>query len=497
MSDEYAFKHILIRNVAYGQVPKGRRVVLHVRFWIGSRSCLARATSLSRSSPGIWNRRVDSRARWHAARSSLPSSPRRELLANAAGRAERREGLREAFRYYTRALDVLGNEYPERQLELRLRRSDIRMMLGELKEACDELLEVVEVASSSGNAQVECEGLLLLGDIDQRQGRAAEAHRRLAAAEALAARAGIPYLRIKVAFVLGALLADFDGRYDGAIEGLRNAIAISKEVDERPLTAEGHLRLSAIFINRGELAAAEEELRRCLELASELGSHRVEAEATSWLGMVVYQRGEIAEGERLCLQARQWLERTADTYFQVQNLVRGLAIFALDQGQPERAEEWLREAVPVALQIGGWVVVETYRYLIEALIDQGRLEDAQELLAFAARGLPEEDPYARSSLLLAEAIVATAVGESVSAATAFSEALRLIEELDMPMELGDARMALGRSLRAFGDVQGARTELMRARTTFARIGASTRLDALDGELADLTAHTAQDGTSSS
>jgi predicted ATPase len=28
--DEYAFKHILIRDVAYGQVPKGRRVLLHV-----------------------------------------------------------------------------------------------------------------------------------------------------------------------------------------------------------------------------------------------------------------------------------------------------------------------------------------------------------------------------------------------------------------------------------------------------------------------------------
>src|ERR1044072_2162374 len=30
--DEYAFKHILMRDVAYGQVPKGRRAELHVRF---------------------------------------------------------------------------------------------------------------------------------------------------------------------------------------------------------------------------------------------------------------------------------------------------------------------------------------------------------------------------------------------------------------------------------------------------------------------------------
>ena len=34
--DEYAFKHILMRDVAYGQVPKGRRAQLHLRFsdWV-------------------------------------------------------------------------------------------------------------------------------------------------------------------------------------------------------------------------------------------------------------------------------------------------------------------------------------------------------------------------------------------------------------------------------------------------------------------------------
>jgi predicted ATPase len=34
--DEYAFKHILMRDVAYGQLPKGRRAQLHLRFsdWV-------------------------------------------------------------------------------------------------------------------------------------------------------------------------------------------------------------------------------------------------------------------------------------------------------------------------------------------------------------------------------------------------------------------------------------------------------------------------------
>jgi hypothetical protein len=211
--------------------------------------------------------------------------------------------------------------------------------------------------------------------------------------------------------------------------------------------------------------------------------------------MITYHRGDPDEGERLCRQAREWFERTGDTYFQVQNLVRGLALFALADDRPAEAETWLREAVPVALQIGGWVVVEVYRYLVEALVAQEQLDDARELVAFAARNLPEEDAYARSSLLLAEAIVATAKDEPTAASTAFAEALRLIEALDMPLELADARMALGLSLRAFGDATGARAELERARAMFVRIGATMRRDAIDRELVELVEGPATAGPS--
>jgi class 3 adenylate cyclase/tetratricopeptide (TPR) repeat protein len=483
--DEYAFKHILMRDVAYGQIPKGRRAELHVRFsdWIE----LLPESADEFVELVAWHLEQACRLSREVARSPIepPLLEAANALAQAARRAERREGLNEAERYYTRALDVLRDAHPDVQLELRLRRADIMMMLGRLKEACEELEEVAAAASGLERPDVECEASLLLGDIDQRQGRAAEAHRRLAEAETLAASTHNAYLRGKVAFVLAALVADFDGEHDRAIESLRAGIATAEEIEDTSLVAEGHLRLAAILMNRGQLAEAETELRRCLELARDLGSHRVEAEATSWLGMITYHRGDPEEGEKLCRQAHQWFERTGDTYFQVQNLVRGLALFALADRRPDDAERWLREAVPVALQIGGWVVVEVYRYLVEALVAQERLDDARELVAFAARNVPEEDAYARSSLLMAEAIVATATNEPNTASTAFSEALRLVEELDMPLELADARMALGLSLREFGDVTGARAELERARTMFVRIGATTRQDAIDRELEEL------------
>jgi class 3 adenylate cyclase/tetratricopeptide (TPR) repeat protein len=493
--EEYAFKHILMRDVAYGQLPKGRRAQLHVRFsdWVtilpGSADEFVEIVA--------WHLEQACRLSREVARSPIepPLLEAAGALANAARRAERREGLREAHRYYTRALDVLGEAHGELQLELRLRRGDIAMMLGQLKEAAEELNEVAGAAHRAGRADVACEAALLLGDIDQRQGRAADAHERFAEAQALATKIGDPYLRTKVSFVLAALVADFDAEHDRAVELLRGAIALAEEMDDVPLVAEGHLRLAAIITNRGDLEGAEAELRSCLSLASELGSHRLEAEATSWLGLIRYYRGAVEEGEQFCLQARQWFERTGDTYFQVQNLVRGLASFALAVGRAEEAEAWLREAVPVALQIGGWVVVETYRYLVEALLAQERLEDAQELVVFAARDVPEEDTYARSSLLMAEALVATATREPTAAATAFAEALRLIEELDLPLELAEARLTLAHSLRAFGDINSARAELQRARALFARIGATARRDAIDDELSELVEGPAPAGPS--
>ena len=46
------------------------------------------------------------------------------------------------------------------------------MMLGELKEATDELLEVADAGGRArSHATSNAEALLLLGDIDQRQGR--------------------------------------------------------------------------------------------------------------------------------------------------------------------------------------------------------------------------------------------------------------------------------------------------------------------------------------
>ena len=493
--EEYSFKHILMRDVAYGQVPKGRRAQLHLGFseWV-------------EKLPSSADEFVEIIA-WHLEQACLLARevtrspiepPIREaatMLAEAGGRAERRESLREAHRYYTRALDLLDDEHAElRVTELRVRRADMAMISASSRRRARSCSRWRTPPPALGRPTVQAEALLLLGDIDIRQGRPNDAHRRLLKAEELAGSTDDARLRTRVAFVMNTFVGDYLGELDQPIENIRAAIAAAEAIDDHALVAEGHLRIAALLMSH-DLAAAEPELQRCLELADDLGSHRIEAEAASWLGIVEYYRGRPEEAERLCLQARTWFERTGDSYFQVQNIICGLGIFALENGRAEEGETWLREALPVALQIGGWVlpqyVLASRRVPRRAGPARRRPRDRR----VRRSGRSEEDPHSRAWLSMAEAWIATAAGESAAAAAAFAEAVRLFEELDYLLDLAEARFALARSLLRFGEVVGARTELERARSTFARIGADVRRDAVDAELAELVEGPAPAGPS--
>jgi class 3 adenylate cyclase/tetratricopeptide (TPR) repeat protein len=482
---EYAFKHVLIRDVSYGQLPKGRRAVLHRRFadWIAGlpgvedefsefvayhleQACLtARAVARPLESP--------------------PVDAAVEALMRAAAKAERREGFREAERFYTRALELADEADVATRADLRYRRARMLVGRGDLKLARDELTQVVDAAAATDLPALRCAALLTLANVDWKQGRAAEERLRLAEATEIAQQIGDQRLEILTAFEVANVRAWFDREAAAGVNDLQSAVQRAKDYGDRPLLTEAHLRLGSELYNLGRLAEAEEEFEQAVALAGDEGSHRDEARATTLLGFVKYYRGEEDVAERLATQALEWLERTGDTFLQIQNL-RALARYDLARGDLDEAEKRLRTALPLALEGGGWLAIDIYRHLAETLVHSGRVEDARELVAFAARDVPEEDHYARAALLVAEAIVATAGRESTTAATAFAEALRLMEEQELVIDVGETRIALARALRAFGDLSGARTELEGARALFARMDARAVVDQIDRELAELT-----------
>jgi tetratricopeptide (TPR) repeat protein len=477
---EFAFKHILIRDVAYGQLPKGRRAEMHVRFadWV----TILPASADEFVEIVAWHLEQACRLSREIARSPIepPILAAAGALANAARRAERREGLREAVRYYERALEVLGSDYLEEGLELRLSRARAHGALGELAEASEQLETVASDALQFNRPDLRSFALTTLGNIGHRQGRPSEARQRLDEAGELARQCGDRSLRVRATFGLAAVRADYESDAEGGAEDLRRAISVAEEMDDRALRVEGHLRLGFLLFNMGDIAGSEEELQRCLGIAGELGSLRDEARATFLLGLAKHYRGEAGEAERLNLQARDWLERTGESYFQMQNF-RALGLYALARDDLETAERWLREALPVALEEGGRYMLEVYRFLTETLVRQGRVDDADTLVEFAARNVPEEDLVAQAYVQLAHAAVA-AVRDDRSALTLYSEAIDALERHALPLEAADARVTFATALRRFGEAGDARVQLELAREAFDGMGACGPCELIDAEL---------------
>jgi class 3 adenylate cyclase/tetratricopeptide (TPR) repeat protein len=479
---EYAFKHVLIHDVAYARLPKRRRVLLHSRFagWVeqlpGGHDELVEIVA--------YHLEQACRAAAEIAHSPEPPPVLRAALAlaQAAEKAERREGFREADAFYARALDVLDDGDREALVELQLKRSRTLAALGELGKAHDELVTVAEAAAELGRLNVRCAALIAMANIDSKQGRAAESRRNLTEAVAIAGEIGDRALQVQAGYEFAWFAAWFEGADEASALQLGEALAIAEELDDLPLRIEGHLRIGTLCFNVGNLVGAQEACERSAELASEIGSFRDETKSITLLSLIRYYRGELDEAERLALQALEWLERTADTHLQLQNL-RELARCALARGDLGLAEERLRTAVPLALEAGGWLVIEIYRYLTETLVRQGRVEEARELVDFAARNLPPEDAYAQAALALARASVATADSHQGDAVAHFDEALRLLREQRLLTDLGEARIAFARALRSFGEHDDARAELERAREEFARMDARELVAQIDRELA--------------
>lgn len=103
----------------------------------------------------------------------------------------------------------------------------------------------------------------------------------------------------------------------------------------------------------------------------------------------------------------------------------------------------------------------------------------------AAESLPEEDLYARSAVLLAEALVATADGDRDAAVGKFDEALPLLAEQRLITDLAEARIEFAKVLRHFGEVERAGRELRLARESLAGTDARGLLGSIEREVLDV------------
>ena len=198
---EYAFRHVLVRDVAYGQVLRAERADKHRRAaaWI---EALAPDRTEGRAELLAYHYRA---ALWfaRAAGTEPPGLAARALaaLGEAGDRAAALGGWETAARFYAEALE-LGPEgdLARGQLLLRLGRARCRSeMAGQ-----DELAAGREALLAAGEPVAAAEAEMLLGELAFLQGRGGD--REAATARALALVAGAPPSATKAAVLRGAMM---------------------------------------------------------------------------------------------------------------------------------------------------------------------------------------------------------------------------------------------------------------------------------------------------
>ncbi|HEX8557872.1 MAG TPA: protein kinase [Pyrinomonadaceae bacterium] len=437
---EYTFKHALLRDVTYESVLRRDRREYHRRA----------ADWLARHSGG----RVGEYAgliagHYESARSHEDAA---EWYGRAGRQARETYAPETAIRYYRKALEHLaarGAAGGEEDTALDALRLEWHEGLGEALRVQARYSEAVEAygrmraaaeALRAKPAQARAWNEMALVQSSQGDNRATfESTRR---AEALAREAGggvelarALYLQSQVCSRLGdpraaMTLAD---RALALVDGLGD--------EGRRVRAECLKSLGMAYHTLGQFEQAEEFKGLSLAIYRELGDRR-------YVGNLVNSLGETA---RLLGDYRKAFERYSEA-LQIAREIgnRNGAILYLSNlggarvglGEYAEAESDLRRTIELASAAGYVGVSENYRFLAEALLGQGRAEEAREAALRALRlgqGIENQEHVAEAWRVLGR--VASRLGSEVEvwgeardAAACFAESLSIFARIQMEAE---------------------------------------------------------------
>jgi class 3 adenylate cyclase/predicted ATPase len=482
---ELAFKHVLIRDVAYGMLPKAIRAQRHYEMarYIEQRAgdradevvgLLAehygRAATLARESD------LD-----HALRDRL-SAMALDTLEKAGDAAAALYSNAEAFDHYA-AASALGVADDAARARLREKQGDVALLLGHVDAAIEAWEECLEYHRGQEN-------LPRLGDLNRKVGAALwQKGAAKAAVERYQRGIGLlkdgpPSRELVRLYEEAATLYMHTGDNMLAIYAAEKALRLAEHLGEAAAASRAHEVFGRVFGRMGDGAKARENLERSVELARSsgpsdairaliaLGSHLDMSEADYAEAAAAYlEAGELARrvGDRtaeaelqsalalLAAYRADWEEVAAYTEASLElaereGLARSLAYpYALQgllrwrTGEFAGAEEAYRRARTIAEETGWSEVAYWSLYgLALALRDAGDIPGALDALAQALEVCERAGLVAQSIQALAARAVNLALAEKLDEARASAEeANRLATSLPYPAVRAAALQAVG------------------------------------------------------
>jgi class 3 adenylate cyclase/tetratricopeptide (TPR) repeat protein len=413
----FRFKHVLIRDVAYGGMSKQRRAYEHQTFaaWIDERAPDELAE--------IRSHHLDQAAELLA---ELEGAVPAELAQTAASalkqtgrRAMRRGSWKVARRTLLRAVEL--DPTPER----RYLAAHAAWRLSDVPTVGEEAEAALAEARAAGLPDVEGRALVLLADLAlHADGDVTRAHDL--ADEALAI---LPEDELAGLYDTHALITTIYwwlGNADGATRHAEAMLDLAHTAERPDLESLARTQLAAIAGVRGDVAGSLTLLEEAETLAETSGSREAMGYALAVHGRR-FGEAESDEAERYLRQALEMFDEigAAGRYGWT---LSNLASVYRQRGDLPGAEKTYREAVRRlrATHEQGFLV-EAERGLAEVFVELGKVGEADKLIDEAEQRVGREDVWTRSSLLHARGLVLIAQGHPGEAEGPLRAALEIIE----------------------------------------------------------------------
>jgi class 3 adenylate cyclase/tetratricopeptide (TPR) repeat protein len=413
----YRFKHVLIREVAYGGLSKSGRAEYHTRFaeWLREKA--------DKELLEIRAYHLDQACALYA---ELDGHPPEELartaakaLASAGKRALARESNVSARKLLLRSLEL------ESTLGRRFFAARAAWQLGDLPVVREEMSVIAQQAAAEGDRKIQSRALTALSEVaaslDGELGRAADL-----ADEALAVVEADDHEGRFRALDRRARVARWAGREAEGEEYELQALEAARAAGRKDHEARAALQLAGIYIGRMEDDKAEPLIDRALELAEESGSIVARASAAQSKGGLHRVRSQYEEAEG-------WLTKALDLYRETASVSeiawtsRQLALVAWKTGNLEHAEKLFRESIRLLVPMKErGTLCESQRLLAQLLLAEGRIDEAEKYALAGRETVSAEDVLSRATTRIALAQVRAAQNREAEAEALFSEAVEII-----------------------------------------------------------------------
>ena len=412
---EYAFRHVLMRDVAYGQIPRAQRADKHRRAaeWIES------ASADRENAPELLAHHYSS-ALGYARDAGQPTEKlerrTRVALRAAAERASALSSLSQAERLFQEALAL----WPESDSEWPYlvvaaagsgdssQRTD--EMVEALGRARDRLIETGDLASAAKSE-------MLVGFRYWNEGRGDEAAASIARSSGLLEHAEPSPA---MAYVLSRLAISYMLRdeFEVTIELSRRAGEMAEQFDLDEIRAHALNTSGTARVGQGDLSGVA-EIERSVEIAERLNSLELTLRGYKNLGSVLYELGEPARAIALGRRGLELATRFGAEY-QMRWYETELAVEDFAEGEWDRAEQ-------VFAHLDAWIAasgphyIESVAHMCRALLRASRgdragaVADADGALAFARGSLDRQVvlPTLADSVLVAAILDRDDLGHTV------------------------------------------------------------------------------------